>query len=268
MKKSVIIEALVLTAFIVGPLGQAMEEPTNFPPSPVDSNTAPYARDPAHVDTSAIAKPEENITKADLDQRISTAAKFLSTLQDSNDTHIPVWVINQAKGVLILRSWRGSVLVGTAGGWGIALRRIAGGFSNPAFYRVEGASLGAQAGASEIEAVAFLMTDKSIKTLTDNKFIWGGDLHAIAGTHSATATALNVDLLLYQKASGLDVGVALAAAKLVIDKSSNRIYYGLDLTPDQIFTSDVQTSEPVKSLIEALTKPAPVPGSSQSTGAP
>jgi lipid-binding SYLF domain-containing protein len=244
--------------------GRAMEEPTNYPPSPVGTNTAPYAGNPALVDTNAIAKPEDNTTKADLDQRIATAVKFLNTLQGSNDSRIPSWVINQAKGVLFLRSWRGSVLVGGAGGWGIGMRKIAGGFSNPAFYRLEGASVGAQAGVSEVEIVAFLMSDKSIDTLTENKLVLGGDLHAVAGSHSATASTLNADIVLYQQASGLDVGATLAAAKLIIDNSSNRIFYGLDLTPVQIFASDVQTSDVVKSLTEAFTKPLPAPNGSLS----
>jgi len=267
MKKTVIRQSLVLTAILSGALGQAMEEPTNYPPSPVDSNTAPYAHDPAQVDTNATAKPDDNTTKADLEQRIATVVKFISALQGGSDTQIPTWIINQAKGVVIFHCWRGSILVGGAGGWGIGMRKMAGGFSNPIFYRVEGASVGAQAGASEIDTVAFLLSDKAMKTLTDNKLVWGGNLHAIAGTHSATFIAQNVDVVLYQKASGLDVGASFAAAKLIADKSSNRIFYGLDLTPEQIFTTDVQTSGPVKSLAESLIKAATAPNGSLSLGA-
>jgi len=268
MKNTVIIESLVFAMLFTCTLGQAMEEPTNYPPSPADSNTAPYAHDPAQVDTNATAKPDDNTTKADLDQRIATAVKFLNTLQGGNNTQIPSWVINQAKGVVLLHSWRRSVLVGGAGGWGIGMRKMAGGFSNPAFYRMEGVSVGAQSGASEVDTVAILLSDKALKALTDDKLIWSGNLRAIAGTHSATVNALNVDVVLYQKASGLDVGATLAAIMLVADKSSNRIFYELDLAPAQIFTTNVQTSDTVKSLTEAFAKAAMSPNLSLPSGAP
>lgn len=238
----------------------ATEEPTNFPPSPVDANTAPYATDPARIDTKETAKPEDNTTKADLDQRIATAIKAVNALQGSDDTRIPSWVVEQARAVLILHHWNRSILVGGVGGWGLGLKKTSGGnFGNPVFYKVEGASVGAQAGASETDTVVFLLSDKAIKLLTDDKFIWSGNLHAIGGSHSSVASTIknNVDIILYRKDLGLDVGAAVFVNKLLRDKSSNRIFYGLDLAPDDIFNGNAQISDAVKSLHDALLTPAP-----------
>jgi len=239
-----------------------MEEPTNFPPSPANSpSVAPYSSDPAQVDTKATAKPDDKTTKADLDQRVATAVACITALQGKDDTHIPDWVINEAKGVVILHRWSGSILVGGSGGWGLGMKKTASGsFSNPVFYEVAGASVGAQAGASEIDTVAFLMSDKAFKTLIDDKYVWSVNLHAVAGSHSGIASKVSddIDVILYQKLSGLDVGATLATTKLTFDASSNRIFYGSDLAPEEIFSGSGKIPDSVKSLIAVLSNPAPV----------
>jgi len=203
-----------------------------------------------------------------LNQKIGAAGDFYASLQLQPQTAVPDSVVGAAKGVIIITRWSGAVGVGGTGGSGIGLKKDAfGRFSAPAFYTVEGASLGLQVGGSKTQSVAFLMSDKALLTLTDSKFVWSGNVRAIAGPHSAGDSTVDntVDVILYQQSSGLDVGATVAGTEVAVDNESNRLFYNSPgITPAEIFSGNVSASVPdsAKALINTLnsqskTLPAP-----------
>jgi len=211
------------------------------------------------ANTAATTTPHADgkVTRAELDQKITTATNCITSLQSRADTSIPSWIVGQAKGVVILHRWSGGVVIGGTYGWGVGMKKTDGAFNNPVFYKVAGASLGAQVGGSETETIVFLMSDKALQSLADDKFVWSGNLRAIAGSHSSSASSLdnNVDVVLYQKSSGLDVGATIAATKLIPDDESNRLFYNKStILPVEILSGKATAPDSAKSLTEALKK--------------
>jgi len=198
--------------------------------------------------------------KQAINQQISDAANAYTALQSSASSAVPDWVVSQAKGVIIINRWAGALGVGATGGYGIGLKKTANGrFSAPAFYTLAGASLGLQVGGNKTQTVAFLMSDKALQTLTDSKFIWSGNVRAVAGSHSASDSSANniADVILYQQSSGLDIGAAINGTKLALDDDSNHKYYdNPTITPTEIFNGRVAMPDPAKPLVELLNKQA------------
>jgi lipid-binding SYLF domain-containing protein len=198
--------------------------------------------------------------KKDLTKQIADAWDFYQTLQLSPDTSIPNMVVAKAKGVMILNSWSGGVVFGGEGGEGIGMKKNADGeFSAPAFYNMGGGSFGIQIGGSNKRIVAFLMTNRGLTGLTDNKMVWGGDARAVAGPSSASTQTIDdsADIIIYQQTSGLDVGAAFSGVKVTNNNEGNRKFYDNPaLTPMDIFSGNVTTPDEAKPLIEALNKQA------------
>jgi len=215
------------------------------------------------VATSVLARAADDSAKDPkqaINQQISDAANAYSALQGNVSSAVPDWVVSQAKGVIIINRWSGAVGVGATGGYGIGLKKTTNGrFSAPAFYTLSGASLGLQVGGNKTQTIAFLMSDKALQTLTDSKFIWSGNVRAVAGSHSASDSSANniADVILYQQSSGLDIGAAISGTKLAVDDESNRKYYdNPSIAPGDIFNGRVAIPDPAKPLIELLNKQA------------
>jgi lipid-binding SYLF domain-containing protein len=202
----------------------------------------------------------ESALDPDLRTEIRDAAAFYTTLQEKPETSVSPWIVTHAKGILIITRWSGSVGLGVTGGRGIGLEIIDGKFTPVAFYKVAGASVGVQAGVSKTRTVAFLMSDKALRTLIEDKVVWSDNLHAIAGTHSAVESSLDssVDVVLYQESSGLDAGAAAAGTEVAVDDDSNRKFYADPaITAAGIFANKEATaSDATKSLWIALDKSA------------
>ncbi len=213
--------------------------------------SAPLAR----AADSPPADPKDECNKV-----ISDASAAYTSMQSKPETAIPNWVVQQAKGVIILVRWSGAVGIGGTAGSGIGLKKNAdGAFSAPAFYSVGGASLGLQVGGGKTETVAFLMSDKALNTLTDSKFVWSGNVKAVAGDHSSQSSTVNntADVILYQQSSGLDVGAVVAGTQVSVANEHNRKFYeNATITPQEIFAGKVKTPDSAKNLTDALDKQA------------
>jgi len=216
---------------------------------------------------TASLRAGDSDTSQTLNNRISTAAAFYSTLQLNPETAVPDSVVAAAKGVIIISRWSGAVAVGGTGGWGIGLKKDASGrFSGPAFYTIGGASLGLQLGGSKTQSVAFLMSDKALQTLTDDKFVWSGNVRAVAGPHSSSDSTVDntADVILYQQSSGLDVGAMVAATEIAVDNDSNRAFYNSPLiTPTQIFEGNATPPDSAKPLVNTLNNQSSVTASAR-----
>jgi lipid-binding SYLF domain-containing protein len=198
--------------------------------------------------------------KLDLNKEICAAANFYSSQQSNVTTAVPDWVVSQAKGVIIITRVSGALIVGGTSGTGIGMNKGADGkFSAPAFYTVGGASIGLQIGGGTTRTIAFLMSDKALNTLTDSKFVWSGNVRAVAGDQSSQSTTTNnkADVILYQQSSGLDVGATVAGTQVSIDTAGNQNYYdSAATTPTTIFAGQITTPDAAKPLLAVLDKQA------------
>jgi lipid-binding SYLF domain-containing protein len=198
--------------------------------------------------------------KIALNKEISEAANFYNVQQSDPKTAIPNWVVSEAKGIIIMTRVSGALIVGGTSGTGIGMDKGTDGkFSAPAFYTLGGASIGLQVGGGTTRTIAFLMSDKALNTLTDSKFVWSGNVRAVAGDQSTADTTVDnkADVILYQQSSGLDVGATVAGTQLSIDNTGNQQFYdNAAVTPAGIFSGQVTTPDAVKPLLGVLNKQA------------
>jgi lipid-binding SYLF domain-containing protein len=187
---------------------------------------------------------------------VKDALAFYHSLQQNPATAVSADVIKNAKSIVIIDQWSGGVVAGASGGSAIALMKKADGtFSSPVFYSVAGASIGPRLGVSHIRTLALVMTDKAAKELANGKTVSANGLRAVASTTptSQGVATTSPDLLVYQTASGVDVGAFLASTSLAPDTNRNKAYYRfLGESPDDIIAGNVPAPDEARMLVAAI----------------
>lgn len=199
---------------------------------------------------------DDSSKKVELNKLILECTNLVQTLNADPKTAIDNDVVAKAQGVLIVTQYSGGVILGGSAGSGIGMVNHDGRFSAPAFYSLASGSIGLQIGGSKRSSVVFLISDKAMRYLTESQTDWGVGLRAVAGG-SAADKAINfadVDMVIYQTVSGLDIGAAFKGVNLSIDGDSNRAFYGSEtITPTAIFTpGTVAMPESAKALAGIL----------------
>ncbi len=103
---------------------------------------------------------------------------------------------------------KAAFIVGGTGGQGVISRRVAGGWSAPAFFNLGGGSFGVQIGAEKTDYVMLIMNDDGLKGLLEDKFEIGGEASIAAGPVGRTASAssnvtLDAGILSYSRSKGV-----------------------------------------------------------------
>jgi lipid-binding SYLF domain-containing protein len=201
-------------------------------------------------------------TKAGLIKQVAYDAAFYQRLQLNPDTVVPNWVVAQSKGVLILERWPGAPTLGENGQGIGMLKGLDRKFGAPAFYMLGDATIGLQTGPASVHLVVFLMSDKALLTLTDHQFSWNGNLTAVAGNSSSTAAPVGLmpDVILFQKAGGLDPVPMAAAITLSENKTNNAFFYGKPgITLADILYGKVKMPKAAAPLVDAFNQQAGMP---------
>jgi lipid-binding SYLF domain-containing protein len=229
----------------------------------LSTNSANTAEQSSNGDSSSIAVANDGGTVRDsdadaktiqrkLNEQLSSAADFYQLLEAKPQTDIPNHVVVNAKGILMVNRWSAKV-GGIAGGYAIGMKKMSNGqLSPPVFYSVAGASLGTQVDGEETHAIAFLMSDKAMRILNDDKFTLGGNVTVLAGpTSSSDSTVDNsADVVFYQDANSNDPGSAIAATSVSLDKERTRIFYhNPNITVDDIFAGQAKAPKLSKVII-------------------
>jgi lipid-binding SYLF domain-containing protein len=122
------------------------------------------------------------------------------------------------------RQGDGAITVRTPGGW-----------SAPVFYKLRGASVGLQAGASPSDYLLIFMNRESIRDIADGEFDMNFDAKAIAGPilgaegmagHSEFSKSKTV--FVYSRSKESFAGVVIDDARLMARDSVNRDLYGMN----------------------------------------
>lgn len=165
--------------------------------------------------------------------------------------------LKDAKGVVIApRVGRGGFIFGGSGGEAVALvREPSGEWSNPAFYKIASASVGAQIGGDVSEIVMLLMTDRAVNALLNPKFDLGADASVAAGPVGMGAQRdVTADVLSYTKARGAYAGVSVRGAYIQPDEAANQAFYGKSVTPTDILVRRNVSSPESASLQRSLSR--------------
>src|SRR5438132_1460674 len=129
---------------------------------------------------SAQNKQAKKINEAT--ERSRKAARVFTEIMAAPDKAIPHDLLNKAEAVAVFPNViKAGFIVGGRGGSGVISRRVKGGWSAPAFFKLGGASVGLQIGASSTDFVLLFMNEDALKGLLEDKLELGGEGSVAAG---------------------------------------------------------------------------------------
>jgi lipid-binding SYLF domain-containing protein len=168
----------------------------------------------------------------DMAVRIDRSIKTLDQKQHS-DQPIPEALLEHAKGVAIFSLTKAGAIVGGRSGEGLVIVRTADGkWSAPSAFNIEGVSVGAQIGFTDVKYILILNTDAAVQHFTSSgKTAWDAAASVTVDTKSATGKLAigdleKADTVIYRDSNGAFVGATLGSTEIYRADSVNLKAYG------------------------------------------
>lgn len=201
-------------------------------------------------------------------ERIEAAATVMREILGTPDKGIPKDLLNKADCVVIYPSVKkAAFIVGGSYGRGLVTCRrgaaFTGGWSAPAMFALEGASVGFQIGGQETDFVLLVMNESGANSIMSSKVKLGADASAAAGpvgrdTSAETDAVMKAEILSYSRAQGLFAGVSLEGSTMRSDDGANKALYGRELSAKEIVRAGkVKAPASAARLLALLTKASP-----------
>jgi lipid-binding SYLF domain-containing protein len=194
-------------------------------------------------------------------ERLKEATEMFNEVMATPDKGIPQDLIEKAHcAVLVPGVKQAAFIVGGKYGSGFAVcRRSGGGWGAPGAVRVEGGSVGFQIGGSSTDVVMFVMNERGMRRLLEDKFTIGGEATAAAGPVGRSASAMTnaqlaAEILSWSRSKGLFAGVSLSGATLRNDLDANAELYGRKLHNNEILMTNMQPPAASQPLLAALNR--------------
>ena len=183
----------------------------------------------------AIAGPAE-------DERARNSLRVLQEIREIPESSIPDKLLDEARAIVVVPdTLKIGLVVGGRRGHGLmAVKNPDGTWSQPAFVKLTGGSIGFQAGLQSSDIVLVFRGARGVDSIVNGKVTLGADASVAAGPvgrSAATATdgQLKAEIWSWSRARGLFAGIALDGAALQIDDQANQLAYGAGTTPRMIF---------------------------------
>ena len=161
------------------------------------------------------------------------AARVFDQIMATREKAIPQDLLDRAEAVAVFPGViKAGFIVGGRGGSGVISRRVAGGWSAPAFFDLGGGSIGLQIGAASTDYILLFMNEHAVESLLSDKFEIGGEGSAAAGPVGRSASAstdvkLNAQILSYSRSKGAFAGLELKGVVIKPDNDDNLQVYGI-----------------------------------------
>ncbi len=188
-------------------------------------------------------------------RRVEDALDVFRQLIAEPDKDVPAYMMTNAYGIAIIPGvQKAAFVVGGQYGKGILVERKAdGSWSSPVFITLKGGSIGWQIGVQSVDLVLFFRTKKSLDGVMGGSFTLGVDASIAAGSlgrqaGASTDTDLSAEILSYARARGIFAGLTHAGATLEVDYDADTLYYGRNISADDILAGRGYT--PVPSAVE------------------
>ena len=204
---------------------------------PTDTRARQQEEQPQQAERQRKAtRPSANASPAqqkDASKKADSASRVFEQVMGAPDRSIPRELLDRAEAVAVFPGMlKAGFVVGGRGGSGVISRRVTGGWSAPAFFKMGGASLGLQIGAAKTDLILLFMNEAALKGLLEDKLEVGGEASAAAGPVGRTASAstnltLDAGILSYSRSKGLFAGLELKGAVINPDNNLNEALYGL-----------------------------------------
>ncbi len=195
------------------------------------------------------------------DERARNALRVLNEIQAIPESAIPDILFDEAKAIVVVPDTLkiGLVIGGRRGHGLVSVKTPQGTWSNPAFVKLTGGSIGFQAGVQSSDVVLVFTSQRGLESIVNGKITLGADASIAAGpigrsTGMATDGRLKAEIWSWSRARGLFAGVALDGAVLSIDDDANQAVYGQGTTPRMIFENRAgqRPSDPVVGFRDQL----------------
>ena len=184
----------------------------------------------AHAQTSRERNAKKSRAAA---AQSDKAARVFSQIMATRERSIPRDLLDRAEAVAVFPGViKAGFIVGGRGGSGVISRRVANGWSAPAFFDLAGGSIGLQIGASSTDFILLFMNENAVESLLGDKFEIGGEGSVAAGPVGRSASAstdvkLNAQILSYSRSRGAFAGLELKGVVIKPDNEDNAQVYGM-----------------------------------------
>ena len=176
------------------------------------------------------------------DERARNALRVLQDIRKIPESAIPDRLLDEARAIVVVPdTLKIGLVVGGRRGHGVmAVKNPDGTWSQPAFVKLTGGSIGLQAGLQSSDVVLVFRGERGVDSIVNGKVTLGADAAVAAGPvgrSAATATdgQLKAEIWSWSRARGLFAGIALDGAVLQIDDAADQLAYGEGSTPRMIF---------------------------------
>lgn len=179
------------------------------------------------------------------EKRVADATDVLDQFLRIPEQSIPPSLLARAYGVAVIPNVvKVGFGIGARHGKGImVVRQPDSSWSNPAFIKLTGGSIGWQAGAQSTDVILVFRTRKGVENIANGKLTLGADASIAAGpvgrqASIATDIQFQAEVVSYSRSRGLFAGVAFEGAGVTMDRKANASFYGsTSMTPEKIFVS-------------------------------
>src|ERR1043166_1826289 len=217
--------ALAAAALALPPTNPAQQTDQ---PQPSPQQTEQRQRTATKPQPTASAKQLKDASK-----KAESAARVFEQIMGAPDRSIPSELLDKAEAVAVFPGMlKAGLGIGARGGSGLISRRVTGGWSAPAYFKMGGLSIGPQIGAAKTDLVLLFMNADALRGLLGDKLEIGGGPSAAAGPVGRTASAstnlhLDAGILSYSRSKGLFAGLELKGGVINPDNNLNEALYGL-----------------------------------------
>lgn len=166
-------------------------------------------------------------------EQSAKAARVFNQIMDTRERSIPRELLDRAEAVAVFPGvLKGGFILGGRGGSGVISRRVANGWSAPAFFNLGGGSIGLQIGVASTDYILLFMNEHAVDSLLGNQFEIGAEGSAAAGPVGRAASAstdvrLNAQILSYSRSKGAFAGLELKGVVIKPDNEDNLQVYGM-----------------------------------------
>lgn len=196
--------------------------------------------------------------------RLQSAGTVLDEIMAAPDKGLPEEILGSAECVAVVPSLlKGGFIVGGSYGRGVATCRTTTGWSAPAFFRMEGGSIGFQIGGQAVDLIMVVMNEKGMNRLLTSKFKLGADASVAAGpvgrhAEGMTDWKMRAEVLTYSRARGVFAGISLNGAAVHQDAGSTRAFYGRPVPFRSVLSGETPSPTEAWPFVGTVTKYAGV----------
>lgn len=181
--------------------------------------------------TTLFSVPDLLNAQPELEERILESIAMLTAFTSGDEEAIPESLLQRARGIALIPGLiRGGFLLGGRRGKGVlSVRSEDDEWSNPAFVKLTGGSIGWQIGVETADVILVFANERAVRNIAEGKFTLGGDASAVAGPmgrHHSAAVTFDSEVYVYVRSQGLFAGAAIEGVRIGLDSVANRAFYG------------------------------------------